>query len=148
MRTIPLLTGALLCLGATPAVSQDAADALPRTEAPAAAEVYIQSPADGAELSSPVLIRFGLRGMGVAPAGITAADTGHHHLLIDVDELPPDNLPLPSTDQIRHFGGGQTETEVELPPGPHTLQLVLGDALHIPHQPPVRSPKITITVVE
>jgi hypothetical protein len=130
------------------ALSQDAADALPRTAAPADAEVYIQSPADGAELTSPVLVRFGLRGMGVAPAGLTAANTGHHHLLIDVDELPPEGLPLPSTDNVRHFGGGQTETEITLPPGEHTLQLVLGDALHIPHQPPVRSAKITITVVD
>jgi hypothetical protein len=67
-------------------------------------------------------------------------------LLIDVETLPPDSMPLPATDQIRHFGLGQTETELELPPGRHTLQLVLGDALHIPHQPPVRSAKIAITV--
>jgi hypothetical protein len=85
--------------------------------------------------------------MGVAPAGVTSPNTGHHHLLIDVAELPADNLPLPTTDQIRHFGLGQTETSLELPPGQHTLQLVLGDALHIPHDPPVRSDKITITVV-
>jgi hypothetical protein len=86
--------------------------------------------------------------MGVAPATITTANTGHHHLLIDVDTLPPDNLPLPATDNVRHFGAGQTETELSLPPGRHTLQLALGDALHIPHDPPVRSAKITITVVE
>jgi hypothetical protein len=86
--------------------------------------------------------------MGVAPAGITAADTGHHHLLIDLDTLPPDGEPMPSTDQLRHFGAGQTETELDLPPGVHSLQLALGDALHIPHLPPVRSEKITITVIE
>jgi hypothetical protein len=121
--------------------------ALPRTPSPAGAEVYFVSPANGAEVSSPVTIRFGLRGMGVAPAGVTSPNTGHHHLLIDVAELPPDNLPLPATEQIRHFGLGQTETSLELPPGQHTLQLVVGDALHIPHDPPVRSDKITITVV-
>lgn len=148
MRTITLITAQLLCLIAFSARSQDAADALPRTEAPPAAEAYIQTPADGAEVSSPVTVRFGLRGIGVAPAGITAANTGHHHLLVDLDTLPPDNLPLPATDQVRHFGAGQTETEIELAPGEHTLQLILGDALHIPHLPPVRSEEITITVVE
>jgi hypothetical protein len=86
--------------------------------------------------------------MGVAPAGVKADNTGHHHLLIDVDTLPPDDQPLPATDQIRHFGGGQTETMLDLPPGRHTLQLVLGDASHVPHDPPVRSQRITITVTE
>lgn len=148
MRTITLFTAALLCLATLTSRSQDAADALPRTEAPAGAEVYFQAPADGDEVRSPFTVRFGLRGMGVAPAGVTAANTGHHHLLIDVDPLPPEGLPLPATDQVRHFGAGQTETELDLPPGEHTLQLVLGDALHIPHQPPVRSERIAITVVE
>ena len=86
--------------------------------------------------------------MGVAPAGVTNPNTGHHHLLIDVETLPPDNLPIPNDANHRHFGLGQTETELTLPPGQHTLQLVLGDALHIPHQPPVRSEKITITVAQ
>jgi hypothetical protein len=108
---------------------------------------YLLSPANGAQLTSPVTVRFGLRGMGIAPAGVTAPNTGHHHLLIDVAALPPDGLPLPATEEIRHFGLGQTETVLELPPGQHTLQLVLGDALHIPHDPPIRSEKITITVV-
>lgn len=148
MRTITLITAHLLWLVAMPAQAQDAANGLPRTEAPADAEAYIQFPADGAEVTSPFTVRFGLRGMGVAPAGITAANTGHHHLLIDLDTLPPDDEPMPSTDQLRHFGAGQTETELDLPPGVHTLQLALGDALHIPHLPPVRSEKITITVVE
>jgi hypothetical protein len=132
-----------------PASAQEGAGgaALPRTASPAGAEVYFVSPENGAEATSPVTIRFGLRGMGVAPAGVTSPNTGHHHLLIDVAELPPDNLPLPANEQIRHFGLGQTEASLELPPGPHTLQLVLGDALHIPHDPPVRSDKITITVV-
>jgi hypothetical protein len=122
------------------------AAALARTPAPAGAVAYILSPENGAQVTSPLTVRFGLRGMGVAPAGITAPNTGHHHLLIDVALLPPDNLPMPATDQIRHFGLGQTEAVVELAPGEHTLQLVLGDALHIPHDPPVRSERITITV--
>jgi hypothetical protein len=96
-------------------------------------------------VKSPFTVRFGLRGMGVAPAGVTTANTGHHHLIIDAD-TPPDSLPVPNDDKHRHFGAGQTEVELTLPPGQHTLQLVLGDALHIPHQPPVVSEKITITV--
>lgn len=148
MRTITSIAATLLML--TPALSQAQqsapAAALPRTPAPAGAMVYFLLPEDGATVSSPFTVRFGLRGMGVAPAGITAPNTGHHHLLIDVDELPDEALPLPATDQIRHFGLGQTEAELELPPGTYTLQLVLGDALHIPHDPPVRSERITITV--
>jgi hypothetical protein len=122
------------------------ATALPRTAAPENALVYFLSPANGSTVTSPFTIRFGLRGMGVAPAGVTNPSTGHHHLLIDVATLPPDDLPIPNDANHRHFGLGQTETELTLPPGQHTLQLVLGDALHIPHQPPVRSEKITITV--
>ena len=148
MRTITLIMAQLLSLVALSAQSQEAADALPRTEAPDTAEAYLQAPTDGGEVTSPFIVRFGLRGMGVAPAGINSPNTGHHHLLIDVDMLPPDKAPLPATDQVRHFGEGQTETELELPPGQHTLQLVLGDLLHIPHLPPVRSQRITITVVE
>lgn len=147
MRTIPLMAGLLLFLS-TSVSAQEAGGDLPRTPSPEGAEVYIQSPEDGAEVTSPFVVRFGLRGMGVAPAGITAEGTGHHHLLIDVETMPPENQPLPATDNVRHFGLGQTETELELPPGEHTLQLVLGDALHIPHDPPVVSDKITITVVE
>ena len=148
MRTITPIIATLLWLTLPLAEAQEPASAMPRTAAPAGAEAYILSPADGAEVTSPFTVRFGLRGMGVAPAGVTANNTGHHHLLIDVATLPPDNQPLPATDQVRHFGAGQTETELSLPPGQHTLQLVLGDALHIPHDPPVRSAKITITVVE
>lgn len=146
MRTITLIASPLLWILGVSALAQEEAAPLPRTPAPPGAMAYIISPEDGAEVSSPFVVRFGLRGMGVAPAGVEASNTGHHHLLIDVDELPPENLPLPATDQIRHFGLGQTETMLELPPGPHTLQLVLGDPLHIPHDPPVRSERITITV--
>jgi len=146
MRTITLIVALLLSHAPLTSMAQNAPTAMPRTAAPANAAAYIISPANGAEVKSPFIVRFGLRGMGVAPAGVTNANTGHHHLLIDVDNLPPDNLPLPATDQIRHFGGGQTEVELSLPPGRHTLQLVLGDANHVPHDPPVRSEKITITV--
>lgn len=115
------------------------------TPAPDGAAVYFISPEDGATVSSPVVVRFGLRGMGVAPAGTNMENTGHHHLLVDVDTLDLSN-PIPSDDNHRHFGGGQTETEVELEPGTHTLQLLLGDFAHVPHDPPVMSEKITITV--
>ena len=146
MRTIAPLSVILLSVLAAGAVAQQ--NALPRTPAPAGAAVYFVAPANGAQVKSPVTVRFGLRGMGVAPAGVTNANTGHHHLLVDVATLPPDNLPLPANDNVRHFGGGQTEVELTLTPGTHTLQLALGDALHIPHDPPLRSEKITITVVE
>ncbi len=117
-----------------------------RTPSPAGAEVYIISPKNGATVKSPVTIQFGLKGMGVAPAGVKFENTGHHHLLIDTD-VPADlNLPLPTSDNVRHFGKGQTEASIELKPGKHTLQLVLGDQSHIPLNPPVISRKITITV--
>lgn len=119
---------------------------VPKTKAPEGASVYIQSPRDGETVSSPVTVRFGLRGMGIAPAGVNQPNTGHHHLLVDLDKLPDFNAALPVTDNIRHFGAGQTETELTLPPGKHTLQLVLGDHLHIPHEKPIVSQKITITV--
>ncbi len=107
---------------------------------------YIITPQNNAVVSSPVRVRFGLRGMGVSPAGIERPNTGHHHLLIDVDKLPPMDQPLPKNENYLHFGGGETETTVELSPGKHTLQLLLGDHLHVPHKPPVLSKKITITV--
>jgi hypothetical protein len=119
--------------------------ALARTPAPAGAEVYFIAPTDGQTVSGPVTVRFGLKGMGVAPAGMQKEATGHHHLLIDA-ALPPLDQPVPTDDHHRHFGAGQTETVITLPPGKHTLQLLLGDFAHIPHEPPVMSPKITITV--
>jgi len=125
-----------------------AAQETARTPAPAGAQAYIQSPANGATVRSPVTVRFGLRGIGVAPAGVETANTGHHHLLIDVTEMPSFDAPLPANDNVRHFGGGQTEVDLTLAPGQHTLQLVLGDALHRPHNPPVTSEPITITVTE
>jgi Domain of unknown function (DUF4399) len=117
-----------------------------RTPSPPGAQVYIISPKNGATVKSPVTVQFGLKGMGIAPAGVKFENTGHHHLLIDTD-VPADlNAPLPTTDHIKHFGKGQTETSIELPPGKHTLQLVLGDQNHIPLDPPLISKKITITV--
>jgi len=118
-----------------------------RLAAPAGAEVYFIAPQNGAKLHSPVTIKFGLKGMGIAPAGIKFDNTGHHHLLIDTDlsELKLD-APMPATDKIVHFGKGQTETTLTLTPGKHTLQLVFADYLHQSFDPPLTSKKITITV--
>lgn len=113
---------------------------------PEKASLYIISPSDGEVVQSPVTVRFGLSGMGVAPAGVDQPGTGHHHLLVDADGLPPLDKPIPSDDTHRHFGGGQTQTTLELEPGEHTLQLLLGDVSHVPHDPPVKSREITITV--
>ncbi|MDF7796753.1 DUF4399 domain-containing protein [Pseudomonas syringae] len=119
---------------------------IPRTAAPEGAEVYIISPKDGETVTSPFKVQFGLTGMGVAPAGVDVPETGHHHLLIDVKDQPSMNAPLPVSDNIRHFGKGQTETEINLPPGQHTLQLLMGDKGHMPLNPSVESKKITINV--
>ena len=116
------------------------------TPSPEGAQAYIISPADGAEVTSPVVVKFGLKGMGVAPAGIDKPKTGHHHLLIDVADYAADGQPVPADANHRHFGGGQTEATIELSPGSHTLQLIMGDQGHVPHNPPVMSEKITITV--
>jgi hypothetical protein len=132
---------ALLIALATPA-----ALAAGPTPAPEGATLYFVTPQHGETVTSPVKIRFGLRGMGVAPAGVNHPHTGHHHLLVNLDSLPPMDQPLPASDQIIHFGGGQTETRLELPPGEHRLQLLLGDHFHIPHTPPVLSETITIQV--
>ena len=129
----------------TPAPTSAAAT-LPRTASPAGAKLYIVSPADGATVKGPFTVVFGLAGMGVAPAGVQFENAGHHHLLIDTDLPKEVGMPLPATDNIRHFGKGQTEATLTLPPGKHTLQLVLGDHMHIPFNPVVASPKITITV--
>jgi len=115
------------------------------TPAPEDAELYFISPADGETVSNPVIVRFGLKNMGVAPAGIQADNTGHHHLLINT-ELPSLDLPIINDENHRHFGNGQTQTSITLPSGAHTLQLLLGDFAHIPHEPVVKSKPITITV--
>jgi Domain of unknown function (DUF4399) len=116
-----------------------------RTPATQGAELYLIAPTEGATVTSPVTVRFGLKGMGIAPAGIQLPDTGHHHLLVDTD-LPPLDKPIPADATHIHFGKGQTETTLTLSPGKHTLQLLLGDHLHIPLEPAVVSKKITITV--
>ena len=134
-----LLLAAPLALAQTPA-------APPRTPSPPGAEVYIISPKNGETVKNPVTIRFGLKGMGIAPAGIKFDNTGHHHLLLDTDAPADQSMPLPATDKIVHFGKGQTETTLTLTPGKHTLQLLLADMNHVPHEPLVISKKITITV--
>jgi hypothetical protein len=117
-----------------------------QTAAPSDAYLYIIWPADGQRIKGAFWCRFGLRNMGVTRAGDTTANTGHHHLLIDVDEPLNPAEPIPSDKQHLHFGAGQTEARIDLPPGPHTLQLVLGDAEHKPFRPLVVSKKIRITV--
>jgi hypothetical protein len=140
MRMVAITTA--LVLAATVVWAQD------RTPSPAGAEVYIISPKDGAKVSSPFVVQFGLKGMGIAPAGVKLENTGHHHLLIDTDAPADAGAPLPASEKVVHFGKGQTETTLTLPPGKHTLQLLLGDASHVPHNPPVISKKITITVTK
>ncbi len=120
--------------------------ALPTTKAPAGAEVYIIAPLDGATVGHDVTVRFGLKGMGVAPAGVAKELTGHHHLLVDAQELPAAGMPIPKDAAHIHFGGGQTETTIQLKPGKHTLQLELGDQNHIPFVPALVSKKITVIV--
>ena len=133
---LPILL--LTCLANAPVCADDMNDA--------GAHAYIVSPADGATVSSPVKVIFGLSSpWGVAPAGTQVPNTGHHHLLIDTG-LPDLTQAVPKDAQHRHFGGGQTEVSLELAPGSHTLQLLLGDFAHVPHDPPVMSEQITITV--
>ncbi len=129
------------------AVKSDSASVpgLPRSSSAEGARLAILSPGDGDVISGPVTIVFGLEGMGVAPAGIDIENTGHHHLIINAG-MPEMSLPIPADDNYKHFGGGQTETTMELPAGEHTLQLLLGNYLHVPHDPPVASEVITITV--
>jgi hypothetical protein len=139
-----LLALALTTLTAT-AFAADA-PGLPVTKAPAGAEVYIVSPKDGATVGQSVTVVFGLKGMGVAPAGVKKEGNGHHHLLVDVKELPTAGQPIPKDDTHLHFGNGQTETTIKLAPGTHTLQLELADENHIPFDPAIVSKKITVHV--
>jgi hypothetical protein len=134
---------ALLAVFAVVGMTQAAA----QTPSPAGAKVYFINLKEGAEVTSPFLVQFGLSGMGIAPAGVEKPNTGHHHLLIDT-RLTADQMKeaIPADDTHKHFGGGQTEAMVTLPQGQHSLQLVLGDWTHIPHAPPVMSEPITITV--
>ena len=142
-----LLTGLIAAVVLTgTAYAQD-------TPAPATAELYFIGLEDGAEVTAPLTVQFGLRGMGVAPAGVEQEMTGHHHLIVNSPPLGEGEfgaeefeLGIPSDENHIHFGGGQTETTLDLPAGEHTLQLVLGDHGHVPHTPPVTSEVITITV--
>jgi hypothetical protein len=118
-----------------------------KTKAPPDAYLYIIWPTDGTRIKGAFWCRFGLRGMGVTHAGDKTPNTGHHHLLIDIDEPLEPDVPIPSDKKHLHFGTGQTEARIDLPPGPHTLQLVLGDADHIPFDPPVVSKKIHIVII-
>ncbi|MFC5437721.1 DUF4399 domain-containing protein [Rhodanobacter umsongensis] len=141
----PILLALALTAFAGTAIATDAST-LPATKAAPGAEVYIVSPSDGATVGQHVVVRFGLKGMGVAPAGVVKENTGHHHLLVDVKQLPLAGQPIAKDDNHIHFGGGQTETTLTLKPGMHTLQLELGDANHVPFDPAVVSKKITIHV--
>ena len=142
MRILSCLSLGALLLGAATATLA----AIPRTPAPEGAQVYFIEPADGATVGQTFTVKFGLRGMGVAPAGVDAPATGHHHLLINLADQPAMDMPLPMTDNVRHFGKGQTETQLTLPPGKHKLQLLVGDKNHVPLDPPVISETITVTV--
>ncbi|HWJ35032.1 MAG TPA: DUF4399 domain-containing protein [Steroidobacteraceae bacterium] len=137
-RVLLAFSAALL---ATMALAQD------RIPAAAGAAVYITAPRNGAKIHGPVTVLFGLKGMGVAPAGIKFDNTGHHHLLVDTDvsELKL-GAAVPATDKVLHFGKGQTETTLTLAPGKHTLQLLFADYQHLSFDPPLQSEKITITV--
>lgn len=142
MRSTFVALGAILF--ATSACAQ--MEEWPRTEAAPGTVAYIISPSHGEEVSSPFKVQFGLLGMGVAPAGVEYPDTGHHHLLVNRE--PGDmSVPLPSGEpDLLHFGGGQTEAILSLEPGEYTLQMILGDQDHVPHDPPVMSAPVTITV--
>lgn len=119
--------------------------AIARTAAPEGARLFFITPADGATVTSPVSIEFGIEGMSVVKAGDTTPDSGHHHLIVDAD-LPDFGQPIPADGQHIHFGDGSSSTELQLEPGEHTLQLLLGDHRHIPHEPPVISERITVIV--
>ena len=119
--------------------------AIELTPSPTNASVYFITPNNEESLNSKVTVRFGLKNFGVAPAGIQIQNTGHHHLIIDA-ELPPFNMPIPADKNHVHFGKGQTEVELELSKGEHTLQLLLGDYRHIPHDPPIYSKRIKIFI--
>ena len=145
-RAIAIVSGLLivlasLVLSVSPVWANES-----RSTAPEGAKGYLITPHDGDVVSRPFTVKFGLSGMGVAPAGVEKLGTGHHHLLIDLAELPDLDTSLQATDQIRHFGGGQTETIISLPPGEHTLQLLLANYIHVPYNPPVVSEPVTIMV--
>jgi hypothetical protein len=139
LRVIILAAISTLAVGITPSFAE-------RTPSPENAEVYVIWPPNGAVINGGKFwLRMGLRNMGVAPKGVNKANVGHHHVLVDTD-LPAMDQQIPSDRNHLHFGAGETEARIELPPGKHTLQLLLGDYDHVPHNPPVYSRKISITV--
>ncbi len=158
-RPLHALALALLLSGGPVLLPQaqaaDGQDGFAATPPPPGARVYFIDLKDGARVPLKLLVRFGLANMGVAPAGSVvpatahqhASNTGHHHIIIDAP-LPRPDRPIPADDNHIHLGGGQTEAEITLTPGPHTLQLLVGDRNHVPNDPPVASPPITVVAVE
>ncbi len=144
MRRLALAFAAVASLAPVPLHAQDTSALI--SPSPEGAAAYFISPRDGEVVAKTFTVRFGLANMGVAPAGVDFPNAGHHHLLINVGDLPDLTLPVPADDNHVHFGLGQTEAEVTLPAGEHRLQLLLGNHLHIPHDPPVMSEVITVTV--
>ena len=142
-QTILTKLGLLILAVTLPAVADQTG--LSSSVAPDA-QIWIESPVDMQEVSSPVVIVFGSDNVSISPAGVEQSNSGHHHLLVDADELPSMDLPLPATAQLIHFGKGQTQTSLNLEPGVHSLQLLLGNHNHVPHIRPVMSKKITIVV--
>jgi len=140
MKAFPMMIALMLVSFAAAAAD------VPLSPSPAGASVFFVEPADGATVPATFTVKFGVKGMTIAPAGTDQPNSGHHHLLIDVAEAPDMKQPLPANEHVVHFGKGQTETQVTLPPGKHTLQLVFANYLHIPHDPPVVSKQITVTV--
>jgi len=146
---VALATGLMGCLGTEKSKKAAASDAPPKIEiqpAPKGAKAYFITPKNGDTVGKAFTVRFGLKGMGIAPAGFNVPETGHHHLIIDDKKLPQAGVPMPPTDNLKHFGKGQSETQLTLSPGKHTLRIVVGDWLHVMHDPPVASELITITV--
>ena len=146
LRVILALTAAALVFIPGPLKGEEGDVAVQRSPSAVGAAVSFGNLEDGDVVPPEFHVKFSISGMGVAPAGVEIENTGHHHLLIDVIELPDFNLPLPANSNIIHFGKGQSETTLELAEGKHTLQLVLADYRHLPHEPPVVSDPITITV--
>lgn len=130
----------------TPAPQPKPAVNMTRAKASPGARVFIIEPQNGQTASSPLTIKFGIEGIELAAAGEVKDNSGHHHLLVDMETLPPSDQPLPFSDKVLHFGQAQTEASLNLTPGSHTLQLILAGGNHIPHDPPVVSEKITVSV--
>lgn len=146
MRTILLAAMCLMCAGLAFAGDAAKPSSPPRAKAPAGARVFIVSPRNGATVGQDVLVKFGVKGIAIRPAGDPTPNTGHHHLLIDVAELPPGDAPIPNDATHKHYGKGQTEDTIHLTPGDHTLQLDFGDLAHMQFDPPLVSKKITVHV--